>query len=60
MKNNSHSIVRKLLTSVPLVALQKNAAGNRSLVRPATRNHPAEREQNLNRIFMVRYRTNHL
>ena len=60
MKNSSQSIVRKLLTSVPLVALQRNASGNRNQVSPTTRNHPAEREQNLNRIFMVRYRTNHL
>ena len=60
MKNSSQSIVRKLLTAVPLIALQRNASENRTAAHPSTRNHPAEREQNLNRIFMVRYRTNHL
>jgi hypothetical protein len=58
MRNNGNSLVRKLLASVPLVTLQQNASDNRRPSRDARRDHPAEREQNLQRIFMVKYRNN--
>jgi hypothetical protein len=58
MRNNGNSFVRKLLASVPLVTLQQNASDNKRTAREPRREHPAEREQNLQRIFMVRYRTN--
>jgi hypothetical protein len=60
MKSNPSSLVRKLLSAIPLVAIQRNAAESRPQVRSASRNHPAERDQNLNRIFMVRFRTQQL
>jgi len=60
MKTNNQSIVRKLLSAVPLAALHRNAISSRNPARSDARIHPAEREQNLNRIFMVRYRTSHL
>jgi hypothetical protein len=57
MRNNGNSIVRKLLASVPLVTLQQNAE-HRKPLREAKRAHDSVREQNLQRIFMVKYRNN--
>ena len=60
MKTASGSFLAKLIASMPLEALRKlNALPERRSAFPSRHNHPGK-EETLNRIFMVRYRVQHL